>query len=68
MLLDLTPNGLLATTSSVRKRLDVARPVEREVLEECLRLAQQPRPEAPCSHREPASGCVTPADPTRQSS
>jgi nitroreductase len=41
MLLDLTPNGLLATTSSVRKRLDVARPVEREVLEECLRLAQQ---------------------------
>src|SRR5215217_9530800 len=41
MLLDLTPDGLLATTRSVRKRLDLTRPVEREVLEECLRLAQQ---------------------------
>src|SRR5215211_3842625 len=41
MLLDLTPDQLLATTRSVRRRLDLARPVEREVLEECLRLAQQ---------------------------
>ena len=41
MPLDLTPDELLATTRSVRKRLDLARPVEREVLEECLRLAQQ---------------------------
>ena len=41
MLLDLTPDELLATTRSVRKRLDLTRPVEREVLEECLRLAQQ---------------------------
>ena len=32
---------LLSTTRSVRKRLDLTRPVEREVLEECLRLAQQ---------------------------
>jgi nitroreductase len=38
---DLTPDELLATTRSVRKRLDLERPVEREVLEECLRLAQQ---------------------------
>jgi nitroreductase len=38
---DLTPDELLATTRSVRKRLDLDRPVEREVLEECLRLAQQ---------------------------
>ena len=38
---DLTPDELLATTRSVRKRLDLTRPVEREVLEECLRLAQQ---------------------------
>ena len=41
MLLDLTPDELLATTRSVRRRLDLNRPVEREVLEECLRLAQQ---------------------------
>ena len=41
MLLELTPDDLLATTRSVRKRLDLTRPVEREVLEECLRLAQQ---------------------------
>jgi nitroreductase len=41
MLLDLTPDELLSTTRSVRRRLDLTRPVEREVLEECLRLAQQ---------------------------
>ena len=41
MLLDLTPDEVLATTRSVRRRLDLTRPVEREVLEECLRLAQQ---------------------------
>src|ERR1700742_3191974 len=32
---------LLSTTRSVRKRLDFERPVEREVLLECLRLAVQ---------------------------
>src|ERR671927_504004 len=41
MRLDLTPDELLTTTRAVRKRLDLSRPVEREVLEECLRLAQQ---------------------------
>jgi nitroreductase len=41
VLLELTPDELLATTRSVRKRLDLTRPVEREVLTECLRLAQQ---------------------------
>jgi nitroreductase len=41
MLLELTPDELLSTTRAVRKRLDLSRPVEREVLEECLRLAQQ---------------------------
>ena len=41
MLLDLTSDELLATTRSVRKRLDLTRPVERELLEECLRLGQQ---------------------------
>jgi nitroreductase len=32
---------LLSTTRSVRKRLDLDRPVEREVLLDCIRLAQQ---------------------------
>jgi nitroreductase len=41
MRLDLTPDELLSTTRAVRKRLDLQRPVEREVLEECLELAQQ---------------------------
>jgi nitroreductase len=39
--LELTPDELLSTTRAVRRRLDFSRPVEREVLEECLRLAQQ---------------------------
>jgi nitroreductase len=38
---ELTPDELLATTRAVRKRLDLERPVERDVLEECLALAQQ---------------------------
>ena len=41
MAAELTPDELLATTRSVRRRLDLSRPVERAVLEECLRLAQQ---------------------------
>jgi len=32
---------LLSTTRSVRRRLDLERPVEREVILDCLRLAQQ---------------------------
>jgi len=40
-ILDLAPDELLSTTRAVRKRLDLSRPVEREVLEECLDLAQQ---------------------------
>jgi nitroreductase len=40
-MLDLTPDELLSTTRAVRKRLDLERPVEREVLEECFALAQQ---------------------------
>lgn len=37
----LTADQVLTTTRSVRKRLDLTRPVEREVLEDCLRIAQQ---------------------------
>src|SRR4029078_10251162 len=40
-LLDLTPDELLTTTRAVRKRLDLKRPVEREVIEECLAIAHQ---------------------------
>jgi nitroreductase len=39
--LSLTPDELLSTTRAVRRRLDLTRPVERNVLEECLALAQQ---------------------------
>ena len=41
VLLPLSTDELLSTTRSVRKRLDLERPVERDVIEECLRLAQQ---------------------------
>jgi nitroreductase len=36
-----TVDELLSTTRAVRRRLDVARPVEREVIFECLQLAIQ---------------------------
>lgn len=39
--LALTPDELLTTTRSVRKRLDFSCPVERTVIEECLKIAQQ---------------------------
>ncbi len=41
MTLDMTPEELLTTTRAVRKRLDFSKPVEREVIEECLAIAQQ---------------------------
>lgn len=40
-LLPLTLDELLTTTRAVRKRLDVTRPVDRSVIEECLSIAQQ---------------------------
>jgi nitroreductase len=40
-LLNLSPDELLSTTRSVRKRLDFSRPVEPEVIRECLELAVQ---------------------------
>jgi nitroreductase len=39
--LDLTPDQLLSTTRSVRRRIDLTRPVERELVQECLDLAFQ---------------------------
>ena len=41
MELDLTPRELLTTTRTVRKRLDLVKPVPRDVVEGCLRLAWQ---------------------------
>ncbi len=40
----LSPDELLTTTRSVRKRLDFSRPVEREMIQECLAIAQQGEP------------------------
>jgi len=39
--LELSADELLSTTRSVRKRLDLERPVERSVIEECIELAIQ---------------------------
>ena len=36
-----TTDELLATTRAVRRRLDLERPVEREVILDCIRLSQQ---------------------------
>jgi nitroreductase len=41
MVLHLSADELLSTTRAVRKRLDLSRPVEREVLLECVDLAVQ---------------------------
>ncbi|MCD0449821.1 nitroreductase family protein [Actinocorallia sp. API 0066] len=41
MTLDLTPDELLSTTRAVRKRLDLTRPVPRELIAECVDLAAQ---------------------------
>jgi nitroreductase len=41
MTLDLTPDELLSTTRAVRRRLDLDRPVPRELIEECVDLATQ---------------------------
>ncbi|CAN5633714.1 nitroreductase family protein [soil metagenome] len=40
-MLELTPDELLSTTRSVRKRLDLERPVDRSIIEECIDLAVQ---------------------------
>ena len=41
MHLDLSADDVLTTTRSVRKRLDLDRPVERAIVEECLEIALQ---------------------------
>jgi len=39
--LPLSADQLLTSTRAVRKRLDLTRPVENSIIEECLRIAQQ---------------------------
>jgi nitroreductase len=58
-LLPLTPDELLTTTRSVRKRLDLARPVPREVITECLEIAVQ----APTGSNRQAWQFVVVTDP-----
>lgn len=58
----LTADEVLTTTRSVRRRLDLSRPVERGLVEECLRIAQQ-APNA--SNLQPARFVVV-TDPGRR--
>ena len=60
--LPLTPDELLTTTRTVRKRLDLTRPVEREVLEQCLAIAQQ----APTASNAEAGHFVVVTDPRKR--
>jgi nitroreductase len=60
--LPLTPDELLTTTRAVRKRLDFTRPVEREVLEECLTIAQQ----APTAGNSQSWAFVIVTDPNKR--
>lgn len=57
--LALDPDQLLSTTRAVRRRLDLDRPVEREVVEECLRLGLQ----APTSSNQQDWQFVVVTDP-----
>jgi nitroreductase len=61
--LDLSPEEMLTTTRTVRKRLDLSRPVEREVVESCLRLAFQ----APNGGDQQTWGWVVVDDPGTKS-
>lgn len=58
-LLDLGPDELLSTTRSVRKRLDLERPVEPELVRECLELALQ----APTGGNAQGWGFIVVTDP-----
>jgi nitroreductase len=57
--LDLSPEELLTTTRTVRKRLDFGRPVDRTTVEACLRLAFQ----APNGSNQQTWGWVVVDDP-----
>lgn len=61
-MLPLTADEVLTTTRSVRRRLDLTRPVETEVLEECLRIAQQ----APNGSNAQVTQFIVVRDPERR--
>ena len=58
----MTAEEALTTTRAVRKRLDLTRPVEREVLEECLAIAQQ----APTGRNRQGWSFVVVTDPAKR--
>jgi nitroreductase len=60
--LALTPEELLATTRSVRLRLDLTRPVGHDLIEECLDLAQQ----APTGGNQQGWSFVVVTDPEKR--
>jgi nitroreductase len=62
MILNLGADELLTTTRAVRRRLDLERPVEREVIEECIRVAQQ----APSASNSQTAHFVVVADPGKK--
>ncbi|MGQ0838968.1 nitroreductase family protein [Actinokineospora sp.] len=55
----LTPDALLTGTRSVRRRLDLDRPVPIDQIEECLRIAQQ----APCGSGRNTAHWIVVTDP-----
>jgi nitroreductase len=55
----LTPDELLTRTRSVRRRLDLTRPVPLPLVEECLRIAQQ----APCGSGRSVPHWIVVTDP-----
>jgi nitroreductase len=60
--ISLTPDELLATTRSVRLRLDLTRPVERALIEECIALAMQ----APTGGNQQGWSFVVVTDPEKR--
>ncbi len=58
----MTAEEALTTTRAVRKRLDLTRPVERTVLEECLAIAQQ----APTGRNRQGWSFVVVTDPAKR--
>jgi nitroreductase len=62
MTLDLTPDQLLTTTRSVRKRLDFTRPVPPDLIRECLEIAVQ----APTGGNSQTWSFVVVTDPAKR--
>jgi len=61
-MLDLTPDELLSTTRSVRRRLDLDRPLDPALIEECLTVAVQ----APTGGNRQDWGFVVVTEPERK--